>query len=292
MSNEKFKVPRASDRTIVDAFREMGKQFSMTAANGTATTGVNLVLDLVVDTIGDELTRLLELDSSLIETVHVQHHQMGIVYSRGGAVPPEQKSPVFDEISISFSDGHNIPSVVDRLSIVALLHRRFKRVEIGQISAIDVSPEISHVLSIHQSNLARLEHLNEDLIGRTAAFRDDLERSYQDKVKAKDDEVDALKKQVQAELLEEKAAIEKREQDVEGKLSAIDDRNNTHVRREIRDRMLDDVKQRIQDFGVSKATAQKRQPVQTGMLTLGALNLALIGWTLFEVKGLEAIGNA
>ena len=289
MSNEKFKIPRASDRMIVDVFREMGKQYSMTTANVTATTGINLVMDLVVDTISEELTHLLELDSSLIETVHVQHHQMAIVYNRGGALPAEQKSPVFDEIVISFSDGHQMPTVADRLGIVALLHKKFKRVEIGQISASDVSPEISHVLAIHQSNLARLEQLNEDLIERTASFRDDLERKYQEKVEKYNAELAALKLEVGNELQLEKASLETRERAVEEKLSTIDDRNNTHVRREIRDRMLDDVKQRIQDFGVSKATSEKRQPVMIGMLSLGILNLVFIGWTIFEIKGLETI---
>lgn len=79
----------------------------------------------------------------------------------------------------------------------------------------------------------------------------------------------------------------------------MDDRDNTHVRREIRDNMLNDVKSRIENFGVSKATGKKRTPVFIGMIVLIATFGLLLGYTFWEaatvhketMSQLEAIRN-
>ena len=283
MSTEKIKIPRASDKAVADAFQKLGGKFGIQSASVVGITGVHIGQVALADAPIGEWKALLALDSYLIESMHSQLGHLSIVYSRGGSQGPDQKSPIYDELTFNFNDGQTEPSPIVRLEIVAFLNQKLKRFEIGRVSTSGVSPEINQVLAIHQSNLERLEKLNEDLIGKSAAFRESVELKFDDKVsqiefefKEKQTAVDALSK-------ENSDQLQKREEALAVKLAAIDDRNNTHVRREIRDRMLDDVKQRILKFGVSEATERKRQPVVAGMLLLGGFIALLIAWTVLEI---------
>ena len=288
MSTEKIKIPRASDKAVADAFQRLGGKFGIQSASVVGITGVHIGQVALADAPIGEWKALLALDSYLIESMHSQLGHLSIVYSRGGSQGPDQKSPIYDELTFNFNDGQTEPSPIVRLEIVAFLNQKLKRFEIGRVSTSGVSPEINQVLAIHQSNLERLEKLNEDLISKSADFRESIELRFEGKVT-----------QLEAEFAEKQTAVNKvaeeqatrllvREETLAEKLAAIDDRNNTHVRREIRDRMLDDVKQRILKFGVSEATERKRRPVAIGMIFLAASIVSLILWTVFEIGTAEA----
>ena len=75
--------------------------------------------------------------------------------------------------------------------------------------------------------------------------------------------------------------LEKLKAELDQRASLLDDRDNTHVRREIRDNMLNDVKSRIENFGVSEATGKKRTPVFIGMVALIATFGLLLGYTFW-----------
>lgn len=92
---------------------------------------------------------------------------------------------------------------------------------------------------------------------------------------------------INAEHQERATTLDERERSIEEKLKEIDDRDNTHARREIRNRMLDDVKERIKQFGVSKATQDKRLPVLSGMAVLMVALLVLLYWTGTEISKVD-----
>jgi hypothetical protein len=283
MSIEKLKIPRATDKALADIFRKFGAKFGILHGTVVGITGAQIGQIVLADTPVDAWKALLVLDSCLIESMYLQLGQLSIVYSRGGSLGPDQKSPIYDELVFNFNDGHAEPSPATRLEIVAFLSEKFKRFEIGRISTSDASPEINQVLAIHQSNLERLEKLNEDLICKSVAFRESVELRFDDKVSQLEVEFKERQTAIDAQSKENAAQLQKREEALAVKLAAIDDRNNTHVRREIRDRMLDDVKQRILKFGVSEATERKRQPVIAGMLLLGGFIVLLLAWTVLEI---------
>lgn len=288
MSTEKLKIPRATDKALADIFRKFGAKFGIPHGTVVGTTGVQIGQIVLADTPVDAWKALLMLDSCLIESMYLQLGQLSIVYSRGGSLGPDQKSPIYDELAFNFNDGQAEPSPATRLEIVAFLSEKFKRFELGRISTSDASPEINQVLAIHQSNLERLEKLNEDLIGKSVAFRESVELRFDGKVAQLEAEF-AEKQTLVKKVAEDQAAqLQVREDALAKRLAAIDDRNNTHVRREIRDRMLDDVKQRILKFGVSEATERKRRPVAMGMAVLGFSIVSLILWTIFEIGTAEA----
>jgi hypothetical protein len=87
----------------------------------------------------------------------------------------------------------------------------------------------------------------------------------------------------EARLEEQRVALQQEKQQLDARRKAIDDSDNTHARRQIRDRMLNDVSDRVQNFGMSTTTLAARQPVARGMQALAAFLLMAFLWTAFEL---------
>ena len=121
------------------------------------------------------------------------------------------------------------------------------------------------------------------MIRQSSDFRENLENKFEEKIRLNEEHITAQKEALENEKTKIKEEFNSREKVLEEKIKDIDDRNNTHVRREIRDRMLDDVKARIENFGVSKATENKRRPVSYGIIFMILTLSCLMGFTGYEI---------
>jgi hypothetical protein len=289
MSQDRIKIPRTSDKILAGVFKKLVEKFAFHSVTVIGISNVQIgQIDLAADAEG-AWKELLKLDSCLIDQLHATKANLTVAYHRGGQYQPEARSSIYDEVIFHFNDNQASPTPQERLEIVAFISEKLKRFEIGRITTDGVSPEINQVLAIHQSNLERLERLNEDLISKSSDFRSDLERKFDEKVHLYEEKLQKRQTDADAKMEVKSQELGAREEAIEKKLAAIDDRNNTHARREIRDRMLDDVKKRIQNFGVSKATEKKRVPVALGMVTLCALIVISVGLTLLELFRAEQV---
>ena len=287
MSTQRIKIPRVADRTIADTFRELGSKFGIPQAHVGALAFSNIGPITLSDEPSGDWKVLLDHDSSLIESMSCSIGGLSISYARGGQYQPEQKSPIFDEIVLNWHN-QGAPTNTQKLDIVAFLNDRLCPFEPGRIIGSGVSEEQTQLLAIHQSTLDRLERLNEDLIRQSSEFRKGLEEKFEKKVEQVEAEYIEKKQQLEIDGQTFAAQVEAKERALDEKLKVIDDRDNTHARREIRNRMLDDVKQRINQFGVSRVTADKRRPVLFGILALVAAFLGLLGWTGYEISAMDS----
>lgn len=286
MSTQRIKIPRTSDRTVEKVFRELGAKFGVQQAHVSALGFSPIGAVSLVEEPKDDWKTLLDHDTYLVDSMHLQVAGMTVVFTRGGQYPPENKSPIFDEIVLN-QNPQQQGSNKDRLDVLAFISHRLRPFEPDRVLAGAPTEEQGQLLAMHQSTLERLELLNEDLVRQSAEFRQKLEEQFaarseevEKKYLAKVVELDAASKARSADLEVERRALEDR-------LRLIDDRDNTHARREIRDRMLEDVKQRVSQFGVSAATEQKRHPVLLGIAALALIFLALLGWTAYEIAAMD-----
>lgn len=287
MSDQRIKIPRVSDRTVADVLCELAKQYGIAAVNVRAIGFNNIGQVDLSDEPAGEWKALLDADSYLLDMLSFAIGGLSIAYSRGGQYPsPEQKSPFFDEIVLNWSNNPS-PTPKQKIDIVAFLSKKLRQFEPGRLVGETVSPEQAQLAAIHESTLGRLERLNEDLIRESTEFRAAVDAKFDEKVQRLEGEYEKKKEQLDAEFDARANGLEAKELALAEKLKAIDDRDNTHVRREIRDRMLDDVKQRINQFGVSKTTEQKRRPVLIGIISLLAVFLLLLVWTGYEIAALD-----
>lgn len=287
MSVQRIKIPRVADRTIADTFKELGSKFGIPQAHVNALAFSNIGQITLAEEPSGDWKVLLDHDSSLIDSMSCSIGGFSIAYARGGQYPPEQKSPIFDEVVLNWNNQGG-PTNAQKLDIAAFLNDRLCPFEPGRVIGSGISEEQAQLLAIHQSTLDRLEALNEDLIRQSSEFRKGLEEKFEEKVAQVEAEYAEKKQRLEIDGKAFAAQVEAKERALDEKLKVIDDRDNTHVRREIRDRMLDDVKQRINQFGVSRVTADKRRPVLVGILVLLAAFVGLLGWTGYEINAMDS----
>ena len=286
MSNQRIKVPRLSDKSIVDAFKVLSSQYGVPTIHVGALGFTSIGAVNISDEESEDWKTLLDLDSYLIDSMSLSIGGLNIAYARGGQYPHEQKSPIYDEIVLTWNN-QGSPTNKQKLEILAYLNDTLRPFEPGRVTDGAVSDENKQLLAIHQDTLKRLELLNEDLVRQSTDFRQKLEDQYDTKVEANDKELKLKLEELGKDFSVRLADVDARDQTLQEKLAAIDDRNNTHVRREIRDRMLDDVKQRISKFGVSETTEKKRRPVLFGIFALIFTFTVLLGWTGLEISAVD-----
>ncbi len=281
---ERINIPRLPDRAIVDCFKLLSDKYNVPEISVTALAFSQLGnIDLNGED-NEDFLALLKHDSTLINVCTIRIAGLSISYHRGGRNTPEQQSPIFDEVVLSWNQQKGDLSNKDRLDIVVLINAELKAYEPGRFIETGLSEEQNQLLSIHQSTLDRLERLNEHLIKQSSDFRENIEQRFEKKTSELEEEIKAKKDKLNTEHEKRTSEVENKNQELADKLDAIDDRDNTHVRRAIRDKMLSDVKDRIDTFGVSKSTEKKRIPVFIGILLMIVAITLLLIYSIFQLE--------
>jgi hypothetical protein len=298
MSEQRIKIPRVSDCTIAEVFKQLGEKYEVPHFDVTTLGFIDIGRVIIPNNTNKNWEDLLSQDSYLVDKIAMVIKGLNIVYARGGHYQPPQKSSIYDEVTLEWrSPQAPQKGLTDqqKLDIVSFLIKKLRPFEPERIVGRTFSEEDSQLLAIHQSTLERLEQLNEHLIRQSADFRENLEVRFQESIRKNEEELLKKKEILESELQERRESLQNKyssklskiqieKQELDEKLKTIDDRNNTHVRREIRDKMLDDVKNRIEQFGVSRATAQKRRPVALGIILLVFCFLGLMLHASYEIN--------
>jgi len=280
---QRIKIPRLPDRSIIECFRKLGEKYGVTSINVSALAFSHIGnVDLLAES-NQDFQALIEHNSTLVETCSLKISGLTVTYYRGGQYQPEEKSPIFDEIVLSFNAQKGDVSNLDKLDIVALITSELKAFNPGRSIESGVSKEQNDLWSIHESTLSRLEKLNEDLIRQSSDFRASIEVKFDNKSAELEEGIKAKELKLEEENAKRIEEFRFKEKVLKEKIEAIDDRDNTHARREIRNKMLSDVKNRIEKFGVSDATEDKRKPVFIGIVIMIAAISLMLGYTIFEI---------
>ena len=174
---QRIKIPRTSDRSVIDFFRKIGNQY------GTSSISVSTLAFAQIGSVdlseesNEELNVLLSHNSALINSCSLNILGLTITYHRGGQYPPDQQSPIYDEVLLNWNQQQGKLADKDKLTIVALINSELKAFHLGRFIDTGLSKEQNELLSIHESTLDRLEKLNEDLVRQSADFREQVEKN-------------------------------------------------------------------------------------------------------------------
>lgn len=289
MSHESILIPSVSDNTILDCFIRICKK------NPTAAIHCSLFGSISIDKvtsqnlnesgIPDEYKYLIDNRRNLINSLTLNVSGFQVTFYRRGHPNKPLSNPLLNEIIIPVNNSNTASSQI-KIQVVSDLNDSLNFTDLNDNLSNSDSPE-SDIKAIHHQVLSRLESLNIELISKSQDFREDLEKSYIEKVEQNQNTLEQQKKKLVSETEEKIAATEEARRLFEDKLKAIDDRSNTHLRREIRDSMLSDVKNRAENFGVSDRTSAKRNPVRVGIFFLCLLLALLLAFTSYELIKLE-----
>lgn len=254
-------ILRQTDRSVVETFLRAAKahgvgeiKINAGAAGG---FGVSTSEDLP-----EELKKLVEADLSVIESAAIPIKGMAVNFHRGGRGKQVQdRSPYYDDVSFSVNEQQCALSGAQRIELITAITKAFQPVEPRRAVSGGLSEEQNELLAIHNSTLERLEKLNEQLIRDSEEFRRGLEAEYQNRADSLEKKHQERSDQLQEEYREKERELEEREEKLREKLKEIDDRENTHVRRELRRNILDEIRTRAQDMRLTKGTSRLRWPV-------------------------------
>jgi hypothetical protein len=279
-----LKIPQISDRVVMSKFSELKSKFG--ADHMSASTHATGEINESSEKDGNgkyapPWDKIHDLNSSLIQHSYIRIKAITIAYYRRGR---DKSSPIYDEIGILYN-ASTAMDVSEKLEIAAYAERTFKAFDPKR--AVVSDPHASELAAIHESTLTRLESVAEKVIEETAGAYAQLEQQYLDKRTRLEGEFAALEEEQDSEHRARLSLFEAKEADLAARQAAIDDRNNTHARRATRNAMLQDVKDRILNFGVSPNTSDKRKNVTRGFAVLLFALFALLSWSILEADQLH-----
>lgn len=281
MGSQTYKIPRLSDEQIADALTKLGNElgpFQIGIQVATHSFGT-----VSFPTQEDEKWKhFLLLKTELIDSFAGQVANVYVSYYRGGQQgQPWEKSPVFDDLALDTRG-----SEPDQLRAAARILALFRPVQLPNAAgAIDL---VGAQRAIQESTFARLERQLEQLFQQTVDVREKLDEA----VRKKEADLEEVFKErllrAESEFETQRAALLEEQRELEARKKSLDDSDNTFARRQIRDRMLDDVTKRVEEFGVSATTVKARKPVALGMFVVAGFLLTLFFWTGYEIYLLKA----
>jgi len=175
----------------------------------------------------------------------------------------EQGSGAFDRITIT--PGQQPLPLATAVKIDNLINESFRSTVAG-VSALygDTSP-LKEVIESHEQIALQIEQglgqvtrsfgqTLDDLGKKYASQRVALEKEYETLREKNNAEAEALKSKLNSEYEEKSSALAEREK-------YLNDRDNTHVRRAIREEMKRKLQEHAKEFSLTKSTKQLRLPI-------------------------------
>ncbi len=276
MSN-RVVVPKSNNKDIVRFFREA---MEITGATNVSYHIIGSPDGYSFDSDDKSAENIAKTDLFTITYANISLSNYRIRFSRGSGDGSPNYS--FDNIEFgkdTYSSDSWKPSKEQAMMLSLCVNKHFiSRKE--HASALFRDPKIfEDVINSHQNVIARLEDSLAAVGERLAAARVELENEF----KYSRSELEAEHKRRIAALDEEKSALEERRRE-------LDDRDNTHARRQIRS----DLKKRIEDhaksFGLTNGTRTLRLPIH--ILTWLALGLLGCATYFFSININEMVAQA
>ncbi len=149
-----------------------------------------------------------------------------------------------------------------------------------------LSPEQTQLEAIHTATLERLQALNESLVNKTHTYRINLDQEHSKKIESLEEQYSKKKSNLEEEYVnkgcnletqigEKSKKLDQKSEELEKRRKELDDRDNTHVRREIRKDILSEIKSRQEKFSLTEGTNKLRTPITLTMLVLISIFIIL-----------------
>ena len=229
MSDQRIKIPRASDKALISCFKDLAKitgvsQISVNALGFAAIGAVDLDADLP-----DSLELILKKNSAIIDTISLNLAGLPISFHRGGNYQPQEKSGIFDEIVFRKNQQQGTVDNEIIIEAIATINKKLKAFD-AKRSVAGPSEEQAQFDAIHNSNIERLESLNEELVKSTHEYRLQLDREYGERLTKLESDLNDKKATLDEEFAKIESTLSEQLAELDRKRKALDDSSNTHAR--------------------------------------------------------------
>lgn len=144
------------------------------------------------------------------------------------------------------------------------------------------APEIANFYTNRESTLLRLEALNARISVENDQNRRALEASLDESRRKLEEDYRRRLEELEGEYKAKNEAVSKRESDLDERKKLLDDRDNTHARREGQKKLLAALEELTSKFSLTPETTRKRWPAGVGFGVLIVFLMCTSGWTLYQ----------
>lgn len=230
-----IKIPKTSDITVFNSCKRICKRFNTPVVTVVALNDMPLGNIPVDGSDSIVWNKVIEYDSCLLKTIAFSIDNLHITYRRISASSDPNVNPLYDEVRIvDNTNGILSPPAEDRLWIIKAINDDLLRMDQKFIDSAAIGAADPSVIAIHHQTLERLERLNEDLIRTTNEFRLEIESESSKKIKDLENDHFEKSRALETEHQKKIQELEEKERELKVRSKLLDDRNNTHARREIR----------------------------------------------------------
>ncbi len=262
---KKIQVPRQSDGMLLANMLKIGKAAGHVRANFNI-GGFVALNDEGLENPSPALQEIVRKDNHVIETATISKPGFSCTYIRGGS--SDVKSPILDEVQFIFNDQKGPVSNEDKIAIIEAITSSFIPVSLSSSIGGSALKEQGELVASHVAILERLESTSLRLIDSGEQFRKAIESEYLKRAEELDGKYQNRLAQLDEQVSIKRKELEEKERDLDRQQKEFDNRENTHVRRELRKQILDEVKRRTAAFRLSGSTNSMRLPIHLVLVLL------------------------
>lgn len=221
-------------------------------------------------------SRIIEQQGSLLRYLQVDFHSD----QGGGNLQFIRQMDGLCQVTMSLDDQFARQDASRKTDLVVAFLHGFKPYERSNVLQV-LSPAVSDAYDQMRQATARLMDLNSRITQENDEFRRSLERNLETARTKVEGEYQSRKDALEAEYARKANELKAHESALEERKRALDDRDNTHARRQKQEDLSKKLQEYQQSFKLTRDTATKRHPVHYafigGLVLLGAL-VSLSTW--------------
>lgn len=279
-------VLKATDQDYFEALRTVsnsatGAELSLERLKVAYGANIHPVLETDFKTAAEDanLNAVLSAGGRVLQsiTLHGAHHATVHISRSGeefngrqGNNPPN----IYDTVTLSMKEAAPPETQAAFVPLVAITQQALNSFSVSGLGAA-LGEEARTHYSAREQALSRLETTQAKLLNDF----EDLKKKHYDELDTKRVQQEKRFAELESELRHEhelrKIKLSKAELELETRTKALDDRSSTHVRRELRDKLKEILKDRQTTFSLSKDTRTRRRWVFSGYVFLLVFFLAV-----------------
>jgi hypothetical protein len=277
-------IPKTTDRSLIEYIKKilLFLEKHDPKVNLTILGGVDLNFDRTTFDTNNNIKALSDNNLTLFYHFTIHANGTNVNYYRGGA--KEQKSPFTDELRINLDQSKLNRD--EKINFVLFLTAELRVFDPNYSLSGPITKEQSELAAIHESTLNRLELLNEKLIEETHNYRKTLDKEFSEKEVQLQEKYEEIEKNLNGKYQDRLDDIYLRENELEKNKKELDDKSNTHARRQIRKDILSEIKNRQKEFKLTQGTNRLRWPIALAMLSLIAL---FVGLSITSIQNFDFV---
>jgi hypothetical protein len=299
MAHSSYQILRASDRRIIEGFAAIwkaldgpdGAQYSFQILEGNVQPLAGPAAKLKSD---PTLEQLVELGSTVVRSA-----SLVLPTPQGQASVQINRQPTgYDEVRYHLPDGISVEAAMRGTGAV---RKAFFGLE--PTGALDqtLGPELAEFYRRREEALLRLEQMSQEQLRQGVDHRRELDQRLDEERRQLAVETEAARARLEAEYGRKDQDLAGREERLAADLKTLDDRSNTHARRQLRSELKLALAARNTKFTkLSEATARKRWPIHglfialtvlaaTGVWASFTATLGATGWVPLARLGLSTL---